>query len=319
MRQAGRYLPEYRALKEKYSFLELAQTPELALEVTMQPLRRFPLDAAILFSDILVIPEALGQGYHFRDQGGIAMNYELDSVERIAVLDPNAVEENLKYVADALKLIKSELAEEKALLGFAGSPWTLATYMVEGGSSKDFKKIKSLFYSDPRAFNQLMEKLTKALIDYLRMQKVAGADAVQIFDSWGGILSGDDYEAASLRWVAEIVNALKEEIPIIIYAKGTIPHLKRQSETGARAVAVDWTIPIREAADQISPDVAVQGNLDPVILDTSAEIVVRKSTDILRAMANRPGHIFNLGHGILPTARIENMEALVDTVVNFGS
>ena len=319
MRQAGRYLPEYRALKEKYSFLELAQTPELALEVTMQPLRRFPLDAAILFSDILVIPEALGQGYHFRDQGGIAMNYELDSVERIAALDPNAVEENLKYVADALKLIKSELAEEKALLGFAGSPWTLATYMVEGGSSKDFKKIKSLFYSDPRAFNQLMEKLTKALIDYLRMQKVAGADAVQIFDSWGGILSGDDYEAASLRWVAEIVNALKEEVPIIIYAKGTIPHLKRQSETGARAVAVDWTIPIREAADQISPDVAVQGNLDPVILDTSAEIVVRKSTDILRAMANRPGHIFNLGHGILPTARIENMEALVDTVVNFGS
>ena len=229
------------------------------------------------------------------------------------------MEEKLKYVADALKLIKSELAGEKALLGFAGSPWTLATYMVEGGSSKDFKKIKSLFYSNPRAVDQLMEKLTKALIDYLRMQKASGADAVQIFDSWGGILSGDDYEAASLRWVAEIVNALKEEIPIIIYAKGTIPHLKRQSETGARAVAVDWTIPIREAADQISPDVAVQGNLDPVILDTSAEIVVRKSTDILRAMANRPGHIFNLGHGILPTARIENMEALVDTVVNFGS
>ncbi|MEC7905977.1 MAG: uroporphyrinogen decarboxylase [Verrucomicrobiota bacterium] len=319
MRQAGRYLPEYRALKEKYSFLELAQTPELALEVTMQPLRRFPLDAAILFSDILVIPEALGQGYHFRDQGGIAMNYELDSVELINSLDPSAVEEKLKYVADALKLIKSELAGEKALLGFAGSPWTLATYMVEGGSSKDFKKIKSLFYSNPKAFDQLMEKLTKALIDYLRMQKASGADAVQIFDSWGGILSGDDYEAASLRWIAEIVNALKEEIPIIIYAKGTTPHLKRQSDIGAQAIAVDWTIPIREAADRISSNVAVQGNLDPVILDTSPEIVVRKSTDILRAMSNRPGHIFNLGHGILPSARIENMEALVDTVVNFGS
>ena len=151
------------------------------------------------------------------------------------------------------------------------------------------------------------------------MQKGAGADAVQIFDSWGGILSGDDYEAASLRWIAEIVNALKEEIPIIIYAKGTIPHLKRQSETGAKAIAVDWTIPIREAADQISSDVAIQGNLDPVILDTSPEIVVRKTTDILKTMANRPGHIFNLGHGILPTARIENMEALVDTVVNFES
>ena len=319
MRQAGRYLPEYQALKEKYSFLELAKTPELALEVTMQPLRRFPLDAAILFSDILVIPEALGQGYHFRDQGGIAMNYELDSVERIDSLDPSAVEEKLNYVADALKLIKSELAGDKALLGFAGSPWTLATYMVEGGGSKDFKKIKSLFYSNPKAFDQLMEKLTKALIDYLRMQKASGADAVQIFDSWGGILTGDDYEAASLRWIAEIVNALKEEIPVIIYAKGTTPHLKRQSETGAQAIAVDWTIPIREAADRISSNVAVQGNLDPVILDTSPEIVVRKSTDILRAMANRPGHIFNLGHGILPSARIENMEALVDTVVNFGS
>lgn len=317
MRQAGRYLPEYRALKEKYSFLELAQTPELALEVTMQPLRRFPLDAAILFSDILVIPEALGQGYHFREQGGIAMNYELDSVDKIESLDPSAVEEKLAYVADALKLIKDELAGEKALLGFAGSPWTLATYMVEGGSSKDFKKIKSLFYTDPKAFDQLMSKLTQALIDYLRMQKAAGADAVQIFDSWGGILSGDDYEAASLRWIAEIVSALKEEIPIIIYAKGTIPHLMRQSATGAKAIAVDWTIPIREAANLVPANVAIQGNLDPVILDTSPEIVSRKSNDILQAMADRPGHIFNLGHGILPTARIENMEALVDTVVNF--
>ena len=317
MRQAGRYLPEYRALKEKYSFLELAQTPELALEVTMQPLRRFPLDAAILFSDILVIPEALGQGYHFREKGGIAMNYELDSVDKIESLDPSAVEEKLAYVADALKLIKDELAGEKALLGFAGSPWTLATYMVEGGSSKDFKKIKSLFYTDPKAFDQLMSKLTQALIDYLRMQKAAGADAVQIFDSWGGILSGDDYEAASLRWIAEIVSALKEEIPTIIYAKGTIPHLMRQSATGAKAIAVDWTIPIREAANLVPANVAIQGNLDPVILDTSPEIVSRKSNDILQAMADRPGHIFNLGHGILPTARIENMEALVDTVVNF--
>lgn len=319
MRQAGRYLPEYRALKEKYSFLELAQTPELALEVTMQPLRRFPLDAAILFSDILVIPEALGQGYHFRDQGGIAMNYELDSTRKIESLDSSSIEENLGYVADALKLIKNELAGEKALLGFAGSPWTLAMYMVEGGSSKDFKKIKSLFYTDPKAFDMLMGKLTQALIDYLRMQRAAGADAVQIFDSWGGILSGDDYEAASLRWIAEIVDALKDEIPIIIYAKGTIPHLKKQGNTGARAIAVDWTIPIQEAANEIPASVAIQGNLDPVILDTTPDIVARKANDILKAMADRPGHIFNLGHGILPTARIENMEALVATVVNFRS
>jgi len=319
MRQAGRYLPEYRALKKKYSFLELAQTPELALEVTMQPLRRFPLDAAILFSDILVIPEALGQGYHFRDQGGIAMNYKLDSTSKIESLDSSSIEENLGYVADALRLIKRELAGEKALLGFAGSPWTLATYMVEGGSSKDFKKIKSLFYADPKAFDLLMGKLTQALIDYLRMQRAAGADAVQIFDSWGGILSGDDYEAASLRWIAEIVDALKDEIPIIIYAKGTVPQLKKQGNTGARAIAVDWTIPIREAANEIPASVAIQGNLDPVILDTTADIVVRKANAILKAMVDRPGHIFNLGHGILPTASIDNMEALVETVLNFRS
>jgi uroporphyrinogen decarboxylase len=317
MRQAGRYLPEYRALKEKYSFLELAQTPELALEVTLQPLRRFALDAAILFSDILVIPEALGQGYHFREQGGIGMDYRLDRRDQIDALDPSGIDDKLAYVAEALKLISAELDGSKTLLGFGGSPWTLATYMVEGGSSKNFERIKALFYSDRTSFDALMEKLVAALIDYFRMQKAAGAEAIQIFDSWGGIIAGHDYGEASLKWIERIVETLRDEIPIIIYAKGTSPHIERQAATGPKAIAVDWTIPIEEAAARIPANVALQGNLDPAILDTTPDIVRKAATGILDAIKDRPGHIFNLGHGIHPTARIENMEALVETVTSY--
>lgn len=317
MRQAGRYLPEYRALKERYSFLEMVKTPELALEVTMQPLRRFALDAAILFSDILVIPEALGQGYHFRDQGGIAMDYTLETAEQINALDASAIEEKLSYVAGALELIKTELAGSKMILGFGGSPWTLATYMVEGGSSKNFDKIKALFYSNRKLFDQLMKKLCQALIEYFKMQARAGADALQIFDSWGGIISGQDYFEASLKWIQLIVEEVRQDIPIILYAKGTTPHLQDQARIQPKAIAVDWTIPIQKAASSIPQDIAIQGNLDPVILDTTPEMVHQQAGKILEAMKNRPGHIFNLGHGILPTAKIENMEALVETVVNF--
>lgn len=317
MRQAGRYLPEYRALKERYSFLELAQMPELALEVTMQPLRRFALDAAILFSDILVIPEAMGQGYHFRDAGGIAMDYRLETRDQIAALEPRAVEEKLQYVAQALRLIHAELDGKKMLLGFGGSPWTLATYMVEGGSSKDFERVKTLFYQERATFEALMEKNTQALIAYFRMQKQAGADAIQIFDSWGGIIAGEDYEAASLKWIRQIVDALRDEVPIILYAKGATPHLARQAACRPKAIAVDWTIPIEQAASAIPADIAIQGNLDPVILNTTPAITRARATRILEAMRRRPGHIFNLGHGILPSARIENMEALVETVTSF--
>ena len=319
MRQAGRYLPEYRALKEKHSFLELAQTPELALEVTLQPLRRFPLDAAILFSDILVIPEAMGQGYHFRDQGGIAMDYRLETKSQIDRLTAEAVEDRLAYVAQALNLIRDELAGDKMLLGFGGSPWTLATYMVEGGSSKDFALIKSLFYQHRPVFNLLMEKISDALIAYFKMQKAAGADAVQIFDSWGGILAGNDYEEASLRWTRKVINAVRDEVDIIIYAKGCAPHLARQAACQPKAIAVDWTIPIDEAAAALPSEMALQGNLDPVLLNTTPEIVTRQARRILEAMADRPGHIFNLGHGILPTARMENVEALVNEVVRYGA
>ncbi len=317
MRQAGRYLPEYRALKAKHSFLELAQTPELALEVTLQPLRRFPLDAAILFSDILVIPEALGQGYHFREAGGIGMDYRLENRSQVEALDPSRIDEKLDYVSQALRLIWDALAGSKALLGFGGSPWTLATYMVEGGSSKNFERIKGLFYSDRETFEALMQTLTASLIDYFRMQREAGVDAIQIFDSWGGIVAGEDYEEASLKWIRHIIDAVGKDIPIILYAKGTSIHLPAQCSASPAAISVDWTVSLKEAALTIDPDIAVQGNLDPVILDTTPAIVTAEAKRILDTMRDRPGHIFNLGHGIHPTAKIENMEALVETVVNY--
>ena len=359
MRQAGRYLPEYRALKAKSSFLEMVKTPALATEVTLQPLRRFPgLDAAILFSDILVIPEALGQPYAFRDTGGIAMSYRLETRAQIDALAPaHAIPERLSYVADTLALLKKELTPahaigEKALLGFGGSPWTLATYMVEGGSSDDFERVKLLFYTDRATFDALLEKLTAALITYFQMQIRAGADAIQIFDSWGGILAGQDYEAASLRWIRQIVAALPAGFPIILYAKNTAPQLGLQARSGVRCISVDWTVDIgwlRKAggwadmlnlagaplafdlfkgrlddgfdfARRVSPlpaNVAVQGNLDPVLMQTTPDIVRRETTRLLESMRGTTGHIFNLGHGITPAAKIECMQSLIDTVTTW--
>ncbi len=213
MRQAGRYLPEYRELKAQHDFVTMVRTPELAAEVTLQPLRRFPLDAAIIFSDILVIPEALGQGYHFRDQGGIGMDYLLDTKAKIEALDATKIAEKLKYVADALTLTRSKLGEDTALLGFCGSPWTLACYMVEGGSAKDFIKIKQLAWDQPELFEQLMQKLTDGIVEYLHMQIDAGADALQIFDSWGAICPATHYEAWSLRWIHHGPDDLPEAPP----------------------------------------------------------------------------------------------------------
>jgi uroporphyrinogen decarboxylase len=318
MRQAGRYLPEYRALKAKYSFLEMVRTPALATEVTLQPLRRFALDAAILFSDILVIPEALGQPYAFRDTGGIAMSYRLDTRAQIDALAPaHAVLEKLSYVAEALALLKTELAGKHALLGFGGSPWTLATYMVEGGSSDDFERIKTLFYTDRATFDALLGKLTAAIIVYFQMQIRAGADAIQIFDSWGGLIAGADYEAASLKWIRQIIAALPQDFPVILYAKGTGSQLTDQAFSGARVLSVDWTCDLAIVRRTLPANVAVQGNLDPILLNTTPEIVRREATRLLESMRGTAGHIFNLGHGITPQAKIECMEALVKTVTGW--
>lgn len=317
MRQAGRYLPEYRALKGRHSFLEMVRTPALAAEVTMQPLRRFALDAAIIFSDILVIPEAMGQGYKFREEGGIAMEFRLEKREQLDRLDPVGVSHRLDYVAKALELVRTELKGERALLGFGGSPWTLATYMVEGGSSEDFCRIKELFFNDRAFFEALLEKITAALIEYFRMQIRAGADAIQIFDSWGGIVAGQDYEAGSLRWIRQIIAALPPDFPVILYAKGTAPQLTDQAFSGAKVLGVDWTIDLAVARKLVPGNVALQGNLDPVLMNTSADIVRRETTRLLESMRGGVGHIFNLGHGIMPQARIECMEALVDTVAGW--
>jgi len=314
MRQAGRYLPEYRALKERHSFLELVRTPELAAEVTLQPLRRFALDAAIIFSDILVVPEALGQGYRFREEGGIAMEFRLETREQLDRLDPAGVAARLDYVAQALRRVKAELKDGPALLGFGGSPWTLATYMVEGGSSDDFTRVKELFHTDRAFFNRLMEKLTAALIDYFRLQIQAGADAIQLFDSWGGTIAGQDYEAASLRWMRDIIAALPRHFPVILYAKGTPAQLTDQAFSGAAVLGVDWTVDLGVVRRLVPANLALQGNLDPVLLNTTPEIVRRETVRLLETMRGTHGHIFNLGHGIMPQAKLECMEALVDTV-----
>jgi uroporphyrinogen decarboxylase len=318
MRQAGRYLPEYRELKAKHGFLKMVRTPELAAEVSLQPLRRFAFDAAILFSDILVIPEALGQGYTFRDQGGIAMEFRLENRSMIEALgSEDAVPERLSYVSEALALLKRELAGEKALLGFGGSPWTLATYMVEGGSSEDFARVKTLFYQDRPTFEILLGKLTASLIAYFKMQIGAGADALQIFDSWGGVIAGADYEAASLRWIRAIVAAMPEGFPIIIYGKGTGAHLLDQAFTGARVLSIDGSNDLASVRRSLPSNVALQGNLDPVIMNTTPQIVRNETRRLLESVRGGSGHIFNLGHGILPQAKIECVEALVDAVTSW--
>jgi uroporphyrinogen decarboxylase len=295
----------------------MVKTPELAAEVTLQPLRRFAFDAAIIFSDILVIPEALGQGYKFRDAGGIAMDFRLENQAQLDRLDATGIASRLAYVGEALALVKTQLRGEKALLGFGGSPWTLATYMLEGGSSDDFERSKAAFYADPGFFNALLEKLTAALIEYFRLQIAAGVDAIQIFDSWGGLIAGQDYEAASLRWIREIIAALPKDFPVILYAKGTSAQLSDQAFSGARVLGVDWTIDLGVARRLVPANIALQGNLDPVLLNTTPAIVRRETTRLLESMRGTNGHIFNLGHGIMPQARIECVEALVDTVTSW--
>jgi len=316
MRQAGRALPEYRALKEKHTFLDLVRTPELAAEVTLQPIQRFDFDAAVLFSDILVVPEAMGQPYHFREKGGgIDMEFAVNSARDIRRLDAGHAIERLQYVADALALIKPALAERTALLGFAGSPWTLARYMVEGGSSGESERVKALFYSEPRLFGELMEKITAVVAGFLRMQIASGAEAVQIFDSNGDILADNAFEAASGRWLREIIAALEGKVPVILFSKRSRP--AELAATGANVLSVDWTQPLAGIRDLLPENVGVQGNLDPFLLTTTPELVAAETRRILRDMAGRTGHVFNLGHGVTPSAKLECIQALVDTVRSF--
>jgi len=317
MRQAGRALPEYRELKKKYSFIEMVQTPDLATEVTLQPIRRFGFDAAVMFSDILVIPEAMGQGYTFREEGGIQMDFAISSQQDVERLCESGVVERLDYVAQAIGQIGRELAGQTALLGFTGSPWTLANYMMEGGSASEFVQARRLSRTEPQLFEQLMEKLTRSITDYLKMQADAGVDAVQIFDSLGGVLSSDEYEEVSGRWIRRIIESLKGVVPVILFSRGTAGSLQELVQTNAQVLGLDWSISLAEARSQMPPTMGVQGNLDPAILTTTPQIAARETTRILEEMRGQNGFIFNLGHGVTPDAKIENIESVVATVKGF--
>jgi uroporphyrinogen decarboxylase len=354
MRQAGRYLPEYRALKARHDFLTLARTPELAAEVTLQPLRRFPLDAAIIFSDILVVPEALGQGYHFRESNaataggttagttvttgsGIAMDFLLDDAARIRALDTAGVAERLAYVAEALRLVRRELGDATALLGFAGAPWTLATYMVDGGGATGAARLRALAAREPSLFALLMEKISDAVAAHLNAQIAAGADAVQLFDTWGALCLGDAgdgstgaathaagaYETLSLRWLRRVVEMLPRGVPVIVFAKGMegrAGDIAALGTAGGSLVVVSAGHGVRlSTVAAACGGTAVQGNLDPALLRAAPEDVRAGVREILDDMRGRVGHIFNLGHGITPDARIECVAALVDEVRAAGA
>ena len=319
MRQAGRSLPEYRLLKEKHSFLELVRTPELAAEVTLQPVLRFGFDAAVIFSDILVVPEAMGLQYHFLEKGGgIEMEFAVDSPERIRRLIGSGAADRLRYVTDALSLVRKELGSHNALIGFAGSPWTLARYMIEGSSSAKTCSAKKLFYTEPLLFDELMEKITVVVIEFLQMQISAGVDAVQIFDSNGDTLSEESFEAASGVWIQKIITALKGKVPVILYSKGALPRLSSLVKTGANILSLDWTQSARAVRDLLPDNVGVQGNLDPFLLNLTPKLVATETARILGELKNTTGHIFNLGHGVPPTAKLECIEALVETVRTRG-
>ena len=324
MRQAGRYLPEYRATRaEAGSFMALCSNPELACEVTMQPLRRYAMDAAILFSDILTVPDAMGLGLYFAEGEGPKFERPITSPDQIAALDPQRAADGLGYVMDAVSLIRKELKGEVPLIGFSGSPWTLATYMVEGGSSKDFAKVKSLAFNEPKVMHSLMAKLAEAVAVYLTRQVEAGAQAVQIFDTWGGALSHAAYREFSLGYMREIIERLPREadgrrVPVIVFTKGGGQWLEAIAECGADAVGLDWTTDIGDARQRIGHKVALQGNMDPAMLNASPERIREEVATILAAYGEGAGHIFNLGHGVTPSINPEHVAAMVDAVVELS-
>ena len=320
MRQAGRYLPEYRATRARAgSFLDLCQNPELACEVTLQPLARFPLDAAILFSDILTVPDAMGLGLYFEAGEGPRFREPVRShadIERLPLPDP---EQDLRYVMDAVRLIRRELNGAVPLIGFAGSPWTLATYMIEGATSRDFAETKRLLYGDPQAMHALLQKVAAAVAAYLHAQIRAGAQAVMIFDTWGGSLTPRHYREFSLAYMQRIVDELPREhdgrrVPLILFTKGGGAWLEAQADTGADAVGLDWTIDIAEAAQRVGDRVALQGNLDPAVLYADDEVVRAEARRVLDGFPSATGHVFNLGHGIHPGIEPERVATLVETV-----
>ena len=323
MRQAGRYLPEYRALREKVpDFMNFCATPELAAQATIQPLQRFDLDAAILFSDILVIPHAMGMDVQFVKGDGPHFPQPLRSLQQIQQLQVQDTTERLQYVFSTIQLILKNMPRKLPLIGFAGSPWTCATYMVEGGSSKNFAMIKTMLYREPQCLHELLQKLTLATIDYLNAQIAAGVQAVMVFDTWGGVLSTENYQTFSLNYLQQIAKNLKhpanhESVPIIFFTKGGGQWLAKIAESGCQAVGIDWTTDIAQARQQIGSKVAIQGNLDPCLLLAEPAQIEQSAQKICQDYGAHPGHIFNLGHGILPQTPPENVSVLIEAVHRF--
>lgn len=320
MRQAGRYLPEYRQTRAQAGdFMALCTNPSLACEVTMQPLERYPLDAAILFSDILTIPDAMGLGLYFEAGEGPRFRHPVRTRAAIDALDVPAMADALRYVMEAVRTIRSALNGRVPLIGFSGSPWTLATYMIEGGGSKEYRYAKGLLYSDPDALHVLLSKLADAVTDYLNAQIAAGAQAVQIFDTWGGVLTAPAYETFSLDYMARIVNGLTREaegrrVPVILFTKGGGAWLERMADTGCDALGLDWTVDLGACRRRVGDRVALQGNLDPSVLFGSDAFIESEVRRLLSSFGPHVGHVFNLGHGINQHVEPSRAASMIDAV-----
>lgn len=320
MRQAGRYLPEYRKTRaEAGDFMSLCQNPALACEVTLQPLRRYALDAAILFCDILVIPDAMGQGLYFETGEGPRFRRKVSSaedVDRLQRVDPTT---DLAYALEAVQRIRHALDGEIPLIGFAGSPWTLATYMIEGGSSKQYTTSKAMLFDQPETAHALLQRLSEAVADFLAAQIAAGADVVQVFDSWGGVLAHDHYREFNLPYLQRIVERLKadpatRDTPVILFSKGANTQLEALADTGCDGLSLDWTISLSEARRRVGDRVTLQGNLDPAVLNASPDALQDAVDRVLADYGSGPGHIFNLGHGLTPGVPPEQVARLVERV-----
>ncbi|MBE0642954.1 MAG: uroporphyrinogen decarboxylase [Bacteroidetes bacterium] len=317
MRQAGRYLPEYRAVRAKSDFLTLCKTPELAAEVTIQPVDIVGVDAAIIFSDILVVPEAMGMELLVEEgKGGPRFPDPIRTADAIAKLAVDGAADRLQYVYDALALTKTQLEGRVPLIGFAGAPWTLASYAIEGGGSKNFETIKTMMYNEPELLHTLLGKLAGVVGEYLVRQTQSGADIVQIFDTWAGAMTKDGFLEFSLPYIMQIVDYVKEHstVPVIVFAKGANSTFPELADCGADVLGLDWTVDIGEVRAAVGNHVALQGNLDPVALYSSPESIRAEVRRILEWYGNHPGHIFNLGHGILPTVPVEHAKAMIDAV-----
>ena len=320
MRQAGRYLPEYRATREKAGdFTTLCRTPELACEVTLQPLRRFALDAAILFSDILTVPDAMGLGLYFTEGEGPRFERPVRTKHDIDALGVPDPEGELRYVMDAVRLIRQELRGSVPLIGFAGSPWTLATYMVEGGGSKEFAQVKRMLFDAPELLHSLLATLARAVTLYLNAQIAAGAQAIMVFDTWGGVLTPRDYTAFSLRYMRNIVHGLTRtaqgrRVPVILFTKNGGQWLEAMANTGCDALGLDWTTDLGAARARVGRQVALQGNMDPAVLYAGPARIQAEVGAVLESFGPGSGHVFNLGHGIHPHIDPAHVSALVDAV-----